>query len=224
MHTLTLWLQDKNERFYAILLYAINLICLLLISIIIYANQALFMNHDTYMYMLQAIYPILMISLVVHFSNLKKQALSTIGIGKDGFWKSLAIGIFISVIIFMILSGREINIDALLNRNLLPILLRILYYFVFIAFTEELVFRSYIGRKIDIKNERISLLLVGVLFACSHIPFDLIMNRFDISSYFFIIICHVLFQWFYNKYNNLIGPVLVHFTIDFVPWLLVFLK
>ena len=186
---------------------------------------------ETYIVTVTGIFSIILIGLVFLFCIIRRQKLNTIGFSKIQAKKSFILGIILFGVviilwsIFAILSGSNIQKDT----NL--IIIRIVYYLIFIAFMEELIFRAYIGTRLYgfFMNKKLSIVIVGIMFSFSHIPFQMIISQVSLITYIsdnffsliFLAILHMLFQWLYAKYNSIIAPTMIHFIWDYMQWFIV---
>lgn len=153
-----------------------------------------------------------------------KQSLLSIGLSHKNIGQQAAIGIALGLVAFCInfipslLSGGQF-----VGISKLPLLL--FYYFIVIAFTEELFFRGYLQTRLYglIKNDLAAILLCGILFSLLHIPYQ--MQRTGLPFFVFIqtkyslliatFIAHIVLNAFYRKTNSLFIPVLIHGFLDF---------
>lgn len=125
-------------------------------------------------------------------------------------------GVIISIFLIIIFGvNRTYN-------NFETTILRFLYYLFCISCVEEIVFRGFVRKNIS-KNKKSAYMYSGILFSISHIPFHWIISNANIILFifnriialaFYVIIHHFL-QVVYDKYENCIGPIVIHFTIDF---------
>ena len=122
-----------------------------------------------------------------------------------------------------------INISALLLVFGLPILMIIAQIFVFhnpiniilnYAFflfviispvTEEVFFRGFLQEKIQtISNRRyMAIIIVGLLFACIHLP-RLFIGMYSIGNLIFVFILGLMFGWVYSEGKSIVYPVMFH--------------
>ncbi len=161
----------------------------------------------------------------------RKQALASIGIKKDKILRSFIFGILYSLpfnlptIIYVLFHGIRIN------SNFFDLLWLFLYFFICIAFVEEVMFRGYIQTRIQtiIKNKWMSIIIVGIMFAFMHVPFqmlkvDMSFGQFLLYDYKHLIITgllHIYFVYIYNRDHQILAPTLTHALINFIPNLFV---
>lgn len=213
----------KVNKLLPLILFLIILLANLLMGIII--KYLVTFSNENMIFYITGLYSFIMLSLL--FCFIRNQSLSTIGINKKNFWKSLIIGLIISIIIAILSGVTAILNISVIQENIKLILMEIIYYFVFIAFTEEILFRGYIGSRLFIYRRWLTNVIVGFMFAFAHFPFQAVIQQINFMNYimdnwfwvFSTIILHTLLQLFYSKYNNFIGPTLIHFSLDFFGWL-----
>jgi len=134
-------------------------------------------------------------------------------------------GLILSLLLIIVFGKYDYVQNIIIGKSFTPssLLLQITYYLIVISSVEELVFRGFIRNNMFKNHEFLSKLLTGIMFSFSHIPFHAIINHLSFSWFFFhrwyallfFLIIHMFLQWFYDKYNNCSGPILLHFTIDF---------
>jgi membrane protease YdiL (CAAX protease family) len=169
---------------------------------------------------------ILLMAIVLLVVRIRKQKLSTVGFTFHNFKRALivgtATGLIFSVcgnIIPTILSGGEwTGWDS--------ILWNFFYMLINIALIEELVFRGYIQTRLYgvFKSDVSSIIVGGLLFMGSHIPFQL-FNRnggniieFISGNYLWLFstfVIHLFFNFLYRKYNSLTASTASHFLMNF---------
>ncbi len=170
-------------------------------------------------------------SIVFAFCIVRKQSLSSIGFSRTNSKKSLTfaiilcLGVTILFTVIAVVSGSDIQ------KNVKLITMKFFYYFVFIAFVEELVFRGYIGTRLYgcLENKVLSITISGLIFTFMHIPVKVMMTDMGFIQYISyawadlisVFILHFLLQFLYGKCNSIIAPILFHFIWDFVQWLIV---
>ena len=183
---------------------------------------------ETYIFCVTGLFSIACIGLVFLFCFLRKQKLDTVGFSKKQAIRSLVIGIILLLLVIIFWDIKPFISGSITNTDSTLIVMRIIYFLVFIGFMEELTIRGYIGTRLYgyFKNKRLSVVITGIMFAMLHVPFHMIMAHMSLLSYrymnfwglIFIAIIHCLFQWFYSKYNSIIGPTIFHFIWDFSQW------
>lgn len=186
---------------------------------------------ETYIFIVTGIMALSSMGLVLLFCKIRNQKLSTIGFSKIEAKKSLKLGLLLLItfaiiqVVFPLLSGSSTKSGVVL------ITMRVIYYFIFIALMEEMIFRAYIGTRLYgfFSNKFLSIVVVGIMFSLLHIPFQMIMSHMSFLDYFTIqwvnlikiAMFHFLFQWMYAKYNSIIAPTILHFIWDFGSWFII---
>lgn len=159
-----------------------------------------------------------MVLITLLFLKVKKQDINSIGL-IGGKWKASCLtGVIIAGILFFmncgqyLLQGKEL-IDA--NR-----LLVLIIYYLSVSLCEEVVFRGYIGTRLNgiVKKQWISIILTGLLFVIMHFPNriiaygmslqDLTIN--NISWIADLFITHIVLSVIYAKTNSLYGAIIPH--------------
>ncbi len=221
---------NKNDAILAFALYILMLLVLLWIGKI-FVQKNLNMT-ETYLFLITGIYSLTFIVLVFIICLMRKQKLVTVGFSMKQAKKSLIIGIISLAVtaglfcIWFAITGPTIRTDYII------IVMRVIYYLIFIGFTEELVFRGYIGTRLYgyFANKQNSVAIVGIMFSLMHIPFHMTIAQISFIEYIstnwinliILAITHCGFQWLYSKYNSIIAPTILHFLIDFVQWLIAY--
>lgn len=228
----------KADAILAFILFGLVMLQTIVIVRIFMSNDLVIT--ETGIFFITGIFSTVLIGIVFLFCKIRKQKIKTIGFNKDNIKKQLTNAFIISSIIIVIrgimpiISGNPFN-PALLNvsfgKMVITLLSRGIYYLVFVAFFEEVIFRGYIGSRLYgyFKNKFFSIIVTGVMFSIIHIPMAMINVGMNLTEYIvnysfrlvFLVLYHVFFQILYSKYNSLISPVIVHFTIDFLIWFVV---
>ena len=205
---------DKKDGMLAILLFAIIIIMYALLGIL-YKNNSFIKENIK---IVGCIFNFLLIIITIIFVKSRKQRLNTIGL--NGRWKlSLIIGLILSLFYFYcnclshLLEGRElISISEILFLAI---------YFLLVSVCEELVFRGYIGTRLNglIKNKYIALFIIGILFVAMHFPYRMIaanmsLSDFDIGWLINLFIFHLIMSFIYMKSNSIYGSIIPHWISD----------
>lgn len=205
---------DKKDGMLAILLFAIIIIMYALLGIL-YKNNSFIKENIK---IVGCIFNFLLIIITIIFVKSRKQRLNTIGL--NGRWKlSLIIGLILSLFYFYcnclshLIEGRElISISEILFLAI---------YFLLVSVCEELVFRGYIGTRLNglIKNKYIALFITGILFVVMHFPYRMIaanmsLSDFDIGRLINLFIFHLIMSFIYMKSNSIYGSIIPHWISD----------
>lgn len=153
----------------------------------------------------------------------RKQSISSIGIRRDKVIKSVLLGVLFSVPPTL-LNRPSMEFDHLLNLS--DALLTFIYYFLEIAFVEEIIFRGFIQTRIQglIRSKWISIFIVGVMFSLMHIPFHMLeynttfVNCFllHFGSLLVLFLTHIYFVYLYTRDNNILASVVAHTLWNFI--------
>lgn len=203
----------KRDALFAGLLYLVNLLVFFAAGYV-HANYNRYLGNEL---------SILLIVCSVVLVLARKQKLSSVGISSKKLGKSVLLGAVPGCII-LIANG----VTGIINHTVLPstsyIAMRFFYYFIIIAFTEELIFRGYIQTRIQglIHNQRRAIGVTAILFMGMHIPYQASVAGTDLitflaSNWIMLLmtgVWHVVFQLLYRKYNNITAPVIMHALMD----------
>ncbi|MBU1142954.1 MAG: CPBP family intramembrane metalloprotease [Firmicutes bacterium] len=164
---------------------------------------------------------------------LRKQSISSIGISNRNFMKStyfalsLSILYFIGALVYSLIVKNEIIFKV--NHTLFYY---VVYYFLISAFNQEILFRGFVSPRIRyvIKNRWLSIAIVGVMFSLMHFFSALAFQFWDFGraiDYVWIQMIysfgfHVIAQLLYQRYNNLIGPVILHGFGNMLAYMIIF--
>lgn len=163
---------------------------------------------------------IVLVTIVIKIVLKRNQGLSSVGISKKNLGKSVLLGFILSFLFIVVpnLSLFSQNITSLQFYG------KVIYFFINIAFTEELLFRGYIQTRIYglIKSYFVAVFVVGLMFAIIHLPIDLVKYQIDFITYLNIVpfrlpkivIIHALLNLLYRKYNSIAAPIILHGFID----------
>ncbi len=156
---------------------------------------------------------------------LRRQGLASIGIKKNNMLKSILLGILFAIPLILptIFIGISKGYDF---ANIEDIIWEFLYYLLCIGFVEELVFRGFIQTRIRglIKNKKLSVVIVGLMFGFLHIPFQMLKANMsilqfiqqDIVHLITTVILHIYFVYIYERDDNIIAPTITHTLINFI--------
>ena len=205
---------DKKDGMLAILLFAIIIIMYALLGIL-YKNNSFIKDNIK---IIGCLFNLLLIIVTIIFVKLRKQGLETIGL--KGRWKlSIILGGVLSLFYFYCNC-----LDHLINGEKLISITSILFlmvYFLLVAICEELVFRGYIGTRLNglIKNKYIVVLITGLLFVIMHFPYrmtaaNMSLSDFDIGWLINLFIFHLIMSFIYMKTNSIYGSIIPHWISD----------
>ena len=147
-----------------------------------------------------------------------------IGISRRGLIPGVVTGLvmgMIFILIYTIIPGIRAGSELLPAKE---IAYNIFYYFIIIAFEEEISFRGFITPRLYplFKNEWITLLAGGILFALMHYPYQMAARNMNVIEYFPIFISsvpilflwHYVCSWLYRRFGNVWGSTVIHGFID----------
>lgn len=218
----------SKDALFALILFIIEMFGLSLVgNLFLQKGEAL---SEIYIFIVTGIFSMIFIGLVFLFCIIRRQKLITIGFSKTLAKKSFIFGLLLFGFVVILYSIRAI-FSGSVQTDINLIIINIIYYLIFIAFMEELIFRAYIGTRLFgfFKNKKLSIAIVGIMCSFEHIPFYMIISQVSlaayISSHFYnlisLAIIHILFQWIYSKYNSIIAPTILHFIWDYIQWFII---
>lgn len=113
--------------------------------------------------------------------------------------------------------------QLIVHDDNIAVLLKWIYYLVFVAFLEEFEFRALIPAFLKERfNKYVEWLLPNVLFACSHLLIPMIQGK-SVSELFLIllnsisgyVLLGIFWEWCKRKSGSLWVGVLIHAIMDF---------
>jgi len=157
--------------------------------------------------------------------RLKKQSIASIGIKKEKIPKSIVLGVVGSMPFLLSNMAGAISSGMKLNPSIADNLWNLLYYLVCISLVEELVFRGFLNTRVRglIKAGWINNIVVGIMFAILHIPFQMVKANMtplnfilhDFPHLISTLLIHIYFVFLYTRDNNIIAPTIAHTIINF---------
>lgn len=218
----------KDALLSLILYFVMNLLFVLMGKIFVQKGLTL---TETYMFCVTGIVSLICIGLVFLFCLIRRQKLVTVGFSKNQVKKSFAMGMILFILVAIFRGIWPIISGSTIQTNIGVIFMKVIYFFIFIGFMEELVFRGYIGTRLYgcFTNKRLSLVVVGIMFSFLHIPFYMVVAQMSLSEYIsanwvsliLIFLFHIVFQWLYSKYNSIVAPTILHFIWDYIQWFII---
>ena len=206
MHKYTL-----KDTCIAIIFYVVNLIALYIEGNIYYSSGKYYGIYVSFIF----IAIIFVIAILSH---------SSVGLNLKTGISGIIVGLLLGLIF---IGGYTIIPGIITGARLLPtrtIAYNIFYYFIVIAFEEELSFRGFIQPRLYplLKKEWITLLIGGILFVLMHYPFQMASRGMGILEYFPLFIAgapiqlfwHYIFSWLYRKFGNIFGGSILHGFVD----------
>jgi membrane protease YdiL (CAAX protease family) len=219
----------RTDALLALLLFIIEMLGLSFVGeLFLQKGSAL---SETFIVSVTGIFSVINIGLVFLFCILRRQKLITIGFSKTQAYKSFILGVILFGFVAIFCSIKAIISGSAIQTDIKLIIIRIMYYLIFIAFMEELIFRAYIGTRLFgfFKNKRLSIVIVGTMFSFEHIPFYMIISQMSLTEYIsthffnliYLALIHILFQWLYSRNNSIIAPTILHFIWDYIQWIII---
>ena len=173
--------------------------------------------------------PVSILSILPIFLALwyRKQNIKTIGIKFNKLFQSVLIGLIGSVPLIITSIWGLVSQSKHFQYNISDTVWIFLYYFISIAFIEEIGFRGFIQSRINglIKNKWLSILFVGIMFGFMHIPFQMLQANmsliefifYDIQHLIITVIIHVYLFYLYTRNKNILSSTVAHTLINFIP-------
>lgn len=149
----------------------------------------------------------------------KDKNVQNLGLTKTNLSKNLWIAFAIVVISFMI--GMSIS-----DYSMIGLVQYAIYYLFYIGFVEELVYRGFVQNYLfGLPYERKTIFAIGgIFFSFMHIPFQMYVHNMEflpyllsqIQSLVVIFLLHLIMCYITYKRDDIIIPVALHFSIDFL--------
>jgi membrane protease YdiL (CAAX protease family) len=219
----------RKDALFALILYAFMVLVFVLTGKI-FAKKSSTLT-EIYIFCVTGVASSVCIGLVFLFCFIRKQKLITVGFSTKQVLKSLTMGIILFILVVIFEGIWPIITGSALQTDIGLIVMKIIYFLIFIGFMEEIAVRGYIGTRLYgfFNNKRLSIVIVGIMFSLYHIPFYMVFSQMSMSEYisvnwwdlFIIFIFHLILQRLYSKYNSIIAPTILHFIWDFIQWFIV---
>ena len=150
--------------------------------------------------------------------------LSHVGVTLRNLRQSLLVGAALGMLFLL---GFTIIPGIVSGARLLPageILHNIYWFIVIIGLCEEIVYRGFIQPRLFplLKKEWLAVIVSGLLFVLSHIPFQMAMRNMSLAEYWpaflenapFQFFWHLAMTWLYRRYGNIFGCAVFHGLVD----------
>lgn len=219
----------RKDALLAIILYVVMILEFVLLGKLFVQKSSTLT--EAYIFCTTGIVSLSIIGFVFLFCSIRKQKFVTVGFSKKQATKSFVWGMILLILVVIMGCIWLFASDLAIQTDIGAIIMKIIYFLLFIGFTEELVFRGYIGTRLYgcFTNKRLSIIVVGIMFSLMHIPFQMMLAQMSLLEYidahwvslFYISIIHIGFQYLYSKYNSIIAPTILHFIIDFIQWFII---
>jgi membrane protease YdiL (CAAX protease family) len=179
---------------------------------------------------------LVMVSLTFILLRLRKQTLSSVGLTTKKIIPSAVTGLVFGIIIFFLRIGFSVRHgESILGAvSVGNVAYSLFFYFILIAFTEELTFRAFMQTRIYaiIKSKFFAVITVGIIFAFLHIVTGPITATVLSNSYnehvqvfslnfltiIYLVLAHILLNLLYRKFNSVVGPVILHGFVNLHFW------
>ncbi len=168
---------------------------------------------------------IVLVAICIGLVIVRRQKINSLGLSYKKLKQSLLLGLVLGLC-FILFNNIIPGIAGGYHfAQISKILYNIFYYFVIIAFMEELTFRGYLQTRMYglIKSDGLAIIVVAFMFSIMHIPFQMAVNNKNVLEFIsgnitlliFTFIYHVVFNMIHRKYNNIAGNTLFH---GFMNW------
>jgi membrane protease YdiL (CAAX protease family) len=147
---------------------------------------------------------------------IKKEGFSSIGLGKENFFRSLKTGLFFGILILIAKTVFALLFGYNQFGGIPSIIFDILYSVFIIGFQEEVVCRGYVQTRLYgiFKNDIPAVLVGSLLFVVMHYPVRIFnMGGWHPSLFIGIFtwgIMHVAFNSMFRKYKSVYGVAVFH--------------
>jgi len=218
---------DAIDGIFAIFVVAVMLMgYVLLADYFLTHNQNLGMPADEGTVLSQLIMSSGFLILIFLYMLARKQKISSLGLTKINLKASFLFGLLFSFLyVMMFLTIHWIKKDLIIEDVLPVILPKMILNLLTWSFFEEILFRGFIGPRMRglVQNAFLSSVLVSLMFTFMHFPFNAIGFNGSLLNYFttfgmyhlILFVLHLVFQFFYDKYENIAAPTLLHFIYNF---------
>jgi membrane protease YdiL (CAAX protease family) len=222
---------DKKDGLYSLAFFVYYMVMIFLFGMLlfktdIYKNLSGYFSDKHFFrflfYIPDAIINILPVFIIL---LLRKQSISTIGIKKKDIGKSILIGMIGSIPFSLMNVIGPISNGKTLNPNPMDWVWNFLYFLICIAFVEEVAFRGFLQTRLFglIKNKWVSIIVVGVMFALMHVPFQMVQANmtaiefivYDLQHLMMTMITHIYLVYLYTRDNNILAPTIAHAIMNF---------
>lgn len=222
--------MNRLDGLLAIGFYFFNILILFLFGLVmfrtdLYSRFNVFENANLNLLVFYIPISLVTIFPIIIILYLRKQSLASLGIKKSKTVKSIFLGI-----LFALPFTLPTLIYGIYNQynvaNMGDLIWRFFYFLFCIGFVEELAFRGFIQTRIRgiIKNQRLSIIVVGVMFGVMHIPFQMLLANmspiqfvlYDIKHLMITMLVHGYLVFIYSRDNNIVAPTITHTLMDLI--------
>jgi membrane protease YdiL (CAAX protease family) len=222
---------DKRDGFYSLIVYVYYMVMIFLYAMLLfktdlYDNLSGYFSSKTFFrflfYIPDTVVNLLPVFLILLF---RRQSIRTIGMKKKHIGKSILIGVVGSIPFSIMNMIGPISSGKSLNPNPMDWLWSFLYFLICIAFAEEVVFRGFLQTRIFglIKNKWAGIVIVGILFALMHVPFQMVKANmtpinfllYDLRHLITTAVIHIYLAYLYTRDNNILAPTIAHAITNF---------
>jgi len=169
------------------------------------------------------------VGLVFYLVWKNKQGLASLGIQRRGLVKSLVVGGAIWIIPAIIYNSPDIELRSfgeVFGHMGTPGFVAFAFATIVFAnlFLERLLFTSFIGSRLYgiMRSPKFSIFITAIFCALLHLVVPIISAiindapfRFSLGSFVNHAWLHFLIHWVHAKFNNIAGPMLLHFLLGY---------
>jgi membrane protease YdiL (CAAX protease family) len=219
----------RIDALFALIVYVVMIFLFLLLGKL-FAHKGSALT-EIYIFNVTGILALFLIGFVFLLCSIRKQKLVTVGFSMTYAIQSFGMGMSLFMIVIALKGTTSVNNGSTIQTDIGLIIMKIIYYLIFIALMEEVVIRGYIGTRLyaNFTNKRLSIVIVGIMFSFEHIPFQMMVAQISLMEYisqnweYLISVAtfHFILQWLYTKYNSIIAPTFFHFIWNFIQWFII---
>ncbi|MDF2923480.1 MAG: hypothetical protein K0R57_2394 [Paenibacillaceae bacterium] len=223
---------DKKDGWYAIAYFLYLMIFIYLLGLFMfktsYINDLSRHFDNKYLFKNMLYFPIALLQILPVFLilYLRKQPVWTMGLTLRRLIPSIVIGIIACLPLNLTKLFNYIDHSNGFHLKGSEAFYNLVYFLVFIAFVEELIFRGFIQARVLrlVSNKYLAILIVAVMFSVMHIPFQMIKAQmgliefiaYDWPHLLITGLMHIYFVYIYTRTNNLVAPSIAHGLNDFI--------
>lgn len=221
----------KKDGIYSIIYFLYYMLTILLFGLLLFKTQIYknlgsnFSSKPFFRFLFYIPFVIIEILPIFIILKIRNQSISSIGLKTNSTIRSILIGVIGSIPFSILNMIGPISSGMKINPNFFDLLWTFLYFFICIAFSEELAFRGFLQTRIQglIINKWLGMVVVGLLFGFMHIPFQMLKANMslvdfilsDMSHLITTCVIHIYLVFLFRKSNNLIAPIVTHTIMDF---------
>lgn len=196
----------KIDGIIALILYAFMMLTICCSLYVIRRNELDISNYQGKIIHGSVLLLILSVSLT-SILKIRKQSLSTIGLGHFGRPQAIISSVLVGAYIFYFVLKFGFSSD---------LIFKLYIYFITVGFFEEVLVRGFMWPRLGaLFGHKVGTIITGILFGFAHAPMAIILYGNDLlvslfNNIGFGIISHLLFGYIYVKSKNIVIPSIIH--------------